>query len=464
VKRGRWGKKKRRLSAVALGALALAVVAQLVAPSAGADVANPGDVKIVMHISLNTATFQVDGASTAGTGLAQLRSNGLFTVPQSSLVFAPTAVHIAVPSPPPPAGTTDTLPPISSASTVVVTIVPTSDFYGGVDPGTGSGFLVGSVKLLWDQTGTLTGCTVGPFPIQARTNAQGAAPYTPQTGKVTMVDPGFTLNAVPAGASGCGGYEASLNGALSLPVTTTTTTTQPNTPPTNPPVYPPGSPAPVPSVVAALTFTPAPRRVPVAPPTQPKSPEVTAPSVGPPPVYNPPPENNPGGNGGGNYNGGGNSGGGNYNRGGGYSAPPPPARRHRHHAQRSSNPPHRSKPRVTKPHKPARRHNKKPSKHHAAAHPITRGTYLPNAKPVTRRALPVPGQAQRRLNFQTAAFVQPSSSILKTGLDIVAFIALLVFSSLALWLVTTEVSAVTANARRLRTHRIAGVTRRSWPK
>ena len=60
--------------------------------------------------------------------------------------------------------------------------------------------------------------------------------------------------------------------------------------------------------------------------------------------------------------------------------------------------------------------------------------------------------------------MQPSASILRTGLDVVAFIALLVFGSLALWLVTSEVSAVTANARRLRTHRIAGVTRRNWPK
>jgi hypothetical protein len=50
--------------------------------------------------------------------------------------------------------------------------------------------------------------------------------------------------------------------------------------------------------------------------------------------------------------------------------------------------------------------------------------------------------------------------VLSTGLDILAFIALLIFSSLALWLVTSEVSNLTLNARRLRTHRIAGVTRR----
>ncbi len=460
MKPGRWGKKRRRTAAVALGALALAAVAQLVAPGAGAVVANPGAVKIEMRISLITPTFQVDGVSSQGTGQATLRDNGLFNVPQSSLVFAPVGVHVDVPSPPPAPGTTDTLPPITQSSTVAVTIVPTSDFYGGVDPDSGSGFVVGNVKLLWDQTGTLTGCTVGPFPILARTNAQGATPYTDRTGKVTMVDAGFTLDAIPAGATGCGGYEAGLNGALSLPVTTTTTTTQPNTPTTVPPSYPPGSPPPVPSVVAALTFTPAPRRVPVVPPHQPKPPEVTPPSVGgPPPAYNPPPNApSPGGNNTKNNHGGG------YHRGGGYSAPPPPARRYRHHARHTASPRHRSHSHV-RPHKPARKHANGKSANHRRAHPVTRGTWLPGGRPAVHRPLRAPGRAQHRLNFQTAAFVQPSSSILKTGLDVIAFIAMLVFSSLALWLVTSEVSAVTANARRLRTHRIAGVTtRRNWPK
>jgi hypothetical protein len=471
VKRGRWGRKRRRLGAVALGALALAVVAQLVAPSAGAVVANPGDLKVQMRVSLITPTFRVDGVSTLGTGQATLRSNGLVNIPQSSLQFAPTAVHISVPSPPPAAGTTDTLPPIDASSTVVVTVVPTSDFYGGVDPNSGSGFVVGDVKLLWDQTGTLTGCTLGPLHIVARSNAQGATPYSPQTGKVTMVDPGFTLAALPDGAGGCGGYEAGLNAALSLPVTTTTTTTQPNTPITQPPTYPPNSAPPVPSVVVGLTFTPAPKRVPVQqPPTQPTPPTVKPPSVGPPPSYNPPPNTPSGGNNnGGSYNGGGNNGGG-YNPGGGYRPPPPPGRRNhnnhpgRNHPRKPVKPPKVTKP--TKPIKP-RNHNPQGNGHKGGKQPlpVTRGTYLPGAHPLTNHAAPLPQPGQRRLHFQTAAFVKPSGSILRTGLDVVAFIALLVFSSLALWLVTSEVSAVTANARRLRAHRIAGVTsRRSWPK
>jgi hypothetical protein len=459
VKRGRWGKKRRRLTAVALGALAIAVVAQLVTPSAGAVVANPGDVTVQMRISVITPSFRVDGISSQGSGQAILRENGLVNIPQSSLVFAPTPVHIDVPSPPPAAGTTDTLPPISPSSTVVVTVVPTSDFYGGVDPNNGSGFLVGNVKLLWDQTGTLTGCTVGPFKIVARSSEQGARAYDANSGKVTMVDPGFTLDAVPAGAAGCGGYGSGLSSALSLPVTTTTTTTQPNTPPPLPPSYPPNSAPPVPSVVAALTFTPAPRRAPIVPPQQPNQPGVTPPTAGQPPVHNPPPAvGSPGGN-----NGGGNGGRnrGSYRNDGSYSPPPPPGRRHRGSARRNPNRPGVSKPRPTKP---PRSNARRPARGRAQPKPVTRGTYLPGGKRVVNKIAPPPRPKGQRLAFVPAAFVKPSQSILETGLDIVAFIGLLVFSSLALWLCTSEISAITTNSRRLRAHRIAGVTERSWPK
>jgi hypothetical protein len=178
-------------------------------------------------------------------------------------------------------------------------------------------------------------------------------------------------------------------------------------------------------------------------------------------VYNPPPDAPSGG--GGNYGGG--NGGGTYNPGGRYRPPPPPGRRgtrpvHRNHPTTKP-----KKPLVTKPNKPAGHHGKgKPNHDRGQPQPVTRGTYLPGAHPFTPRAARLPGPAQHRLHFQTAAFVRPSPSILRTGLDIVAFIALLVFGSLALWLVTSEVSAVNANARRLRAHRIAGVTRRNWPK
>ena len=95
---------------------------------------------------------------------------------------------------------------------------------------------------------------------------------------------------------------------------------------------------------------------------------------------------------------------------------------------------------------------------------MTRGTYLPGGTRVVQRVSPPPHPRGQRLNFVPAAFVKPGPSILSTGLDIVAFIGLLVFSSLALWLCTSEISAITTNSRRLRAHRIAGVTERHWPK
>ena len=441
--RGRWGRTKRRVAVAAVAALAIAVIASLIAPGAGAVVGNPGALKVLMKLTIRTPSLTIEGVSTEGTGAATLATNGLVNIPQASLVFASTTVHVDVPSPPPAAGSTDTLPPISPSSTVVVTIVPTSDFYGGVDPNNGSGFLVGNVKLLWDQAGTLTGCTVGPFRVVARTSAPGATPYSPQTGKVAMVDPGFTIDALPTGAAGCGGYESGLNSALSLPVTTTTTTTLPGTPTTLMPTYPPNTPIPVPSVVVSLTFTPAPRRAPIVPVDHPTTPP---PNFSPPPNYTPPPNvapppvySNPG------------NGGSHHHRSG---SPPPPSRRHRHHAATSHHRrKHTNQPGSPKTNKPRTQHRR------ARGAPHTRGTWLPGAKPVPHHLAAKPGGNQR-LNFVTTAFVKPSPSVLSTGLDILAFIALLVFSSLALWLVTSEVSNLTLNARRLRTHRIAGVTRR----
>ena len=58
-----------------------------------------------------------------------------------------------------------------------------------------------------------------------------------------------------------------------------------------------------------------------------------------------------------------------------------------------------------------------------------------------------------------ASFVKRSPSALATGLNLAGLLGLLVFSSLALWLVTSELSDFKAGARR-NPHRIAGVTDR----
>src|SRR4051794_21167129 len=95
-------------------------------------------------------------------------------------------------------------------------------------------------------------CSVGPFRFIVRTNTQGGIAYSSQSGAVTMVDPAYTIDAIPNSAPGCAGLEGSINGALSLPVTTTTTTTaDPRQPTTTTTTNPYSTDPPVPSLVAS---------------------------------------------------------------------------------------------------------------------------------------------------------------------------------------------------------------------
>ena len=65
----------------------------------------------------------------------------------------------------------------------------------------------------------------------------------------------------------------------------------------------------------------------------------------------------------------------------------------------------------------------------------------------------------QQLQFTNAAFIKRPQSAVATVLDLIGLIGLLGFSSLALWLVTTELSEFSASSKRLRTHRIAGITK-----
>ena len=217
--------RKRRLAVAAIFALTVAVTAPLLAPSAGAVVANPGVLDVEMNLTVSTPSFTLAGMRTTGLGAATMGKNGLIKIPKSSLTFDPVVVNIDLPQPPPADPTAPA--PGPAPTTATVRAVATSDFSGGLDPGNGAAFIVGDIQEVWTQEGTMTSCVVGPFHVAARTNAQGAHGYSTKTGTVSMVDPEFTLDAVPVSAPGCGGLEGAMNNALSLPVTTTTTTTNP---------------------------------------------------------------------------------------------------------------------------------------------------------------------------------------------------------------------------------------------
>jgi hypothetical protein len=90
---------------------------------------------------------------------------------------------------------------------------------------------------------------------------------------------------------------------------------------------------------------------------------------------------------------------------------------------------------------------------HASAHPST------NARSKAKPKPPAANTGSQTLKFTNAAFINRPKSALATALDLVGLLGLLGFSSLALWLVTSELSEFSAVSRRLRTHRIAGISK-----
>jgi hypothetical protein len=432
--------KRRRLAVAGIFALSVAVTAPLLAPNAGAVVANPGVLDVAMNLTVSTPSFTVAGMRTTGLGAATMEKNGLITIPKSSLTFDPVVVPIDLPQPPPdPANPTPS--PGPAPTTATVRAVATSDFSGGLDPGNGAAFIVGDIEEVWTQTGTMTSCIVGPFHVAARTNARGGRGYQVKTGTVSMVDPDFTVDAVPVSAPGCGGLEGSVNRALSLPVTTTTTTTNPLASTTTTTI-PPNADPPVPSVAVSLTFMPAPRSVSLPPVQRPHPPQTTSASPGTTthsPTYTPPtviyihqphPSGSP-------------------------SHQPHRARSSGHstynHNSYSST--YRTKRRIgagwstsRTPRRPTRSATTHPRVHRNVAKP-------------QRNAGAAAGAGTQTLNFTNAAFIKRPQSALTTGLDVIGLLGLLGFSTLALWLVTTELSEFSRVSRRLRTHRIAGISK-----
>ena len=136
--------------------------------------------------------------------------------------------------------------------------------------------------------------------------------------------------------------------------------------------------------------------------------------------------------------------------------------------QRVRQPAHHESHKVNHPPTDKKKHKKKlvQGRREEADAP-TRGAQ--EGRPAHRRARRWPAQrpkvkktarkpSSHQLSFVPASFVKRSPSALATGLNLAALLGLLVFSSLALWLVTSELSEFKAGARRQRAHRIAGVT------
>ena len=367
-----------------------------------------------------------------GTGSATVRPNGQVDIPQSSLSFQPVEVQVNLPDPStsPSSGGSG-----SSPAVVTVQAVATSAFSGGIDPANGSAFLAGNLQLLWSSSTSMNNCSVGPFRVVTRSNAQGAIPYSSDTGSVSMVDPNPGINAVPNGASGCAGDENAINSALSLPITPTTTTTRPGQPAPAPDPTP--RPAHTVGRVGAHVHTGAPRRRATAGPAQPD------------PDHDRDAHDDRG------------------------------AADDRCDVTAASG--RRIRPAADAAARPAAGASSEPQGEPPAQgqqvgqEEVVQGRHeeagSPAHRPQEARSAPRRAEGRRRppeeaarkpsshqLSFVPASFVKRSPSALATGLNLAALLGLLVFSSLALWLVTSELAEFKAGARRQRAHRIAGVT------
>ena len=269
--------RRRGLAVVAIAGcvLSLAFAVPGLITGAGANVAGPGNVEVSIVASVLTPNLTLSGITTSAPASATVEANGALVIPHSSLTFAPLPVTIGAPNP--------------TVGDVTVQLVASSDFVGVVNPAGHAESLTGRLTMQVTQAGTMTGCPVGPFAVHATTAGGGTRPYDSSTGRATMVDDNFSLPAIAAGASGCGGLEGSLNNTLSLPITTTTTTTVagsssstststttttttlPPTATTSPVSLLPDTP--VPSVVLIATITPSP--VAANPPTTRPAPPTT---------------------------------------------------------------------------------------------------------------------------------------------------------------------------------------------
>jgi len=240
------------LVSIAVFAISMSLAIPGMVSSAGANIANPGNVGVSVNLSLLTPTFTLSGISTTSPATATMASNGALFIPRADLVFAPLAVHIALPNP--------------ELGDITVQVVASSDFVGAVNPSTRVEWLAGSLEMQWSHTGTMTACPIGPFQVHVTTKSAGSRPYS-DGGMATMVDANLAIGAVGPGTPGCAGLESSVNATLSLPITATTTTSDNSTTSTTTTTVPTSTTVltdlvpdtPIPAVVLSTTLTPAPR-------------------------------------------------------------------------------------------------------------------------------------------------------------------------------------------------------------
>jgi uncharacterized repeat protein (TIGR01451 family) len=203
----------RCLTVVAMVASCLAVTggaAVLTAgPASAATVSNPGKVTVAFGGSL-TFTFAgtqvlIGGISATATGTVD--SAGNISLPMGSISFAPL---------------TPTLPIVGP---VPLTILPTANWTGTINPASGALMLAAPQTAHLDLSSAITGnsdCPLGPLMLNLTTGTSDGAmgkPYNSATGTAEIVDGTFAIPAIPDTPlpPNCPAGDT-INGAVPLPL------------------------------------------------------------------------------------------------------------------------------------------------------------------------------------------------------------------------------------------------------
>jgi hypothetical protein len=176
------------IAAVVGSSLALtAGTLMLTAGPAGAAVSNAGTVQVAFSGSLmiGAAALPITITGITATATGTVDTAGNIVLPQGSILFAPV---------------TASLPIIGNTP---VTIQPTADWTGTIDPNSGILNLSAPQTAHLDLTGASLpdpDCPIGPLALNLTTGASGTAtgtPYSTSTGSAGIVDGTFGIPTIP---------------------------------------------------------------------------------------------------------------------------------------------------------------------------------------------------------------------------------------------------------------------------
>lgn len=190
------GRGRRRWLVVLALVATFAVAVPWSMMSAGATVSNPGAISVVFgcptvsppagcigQLALNgTTPITIDGIN--GTGMGTIDGAGVMNFPLAGLTFAPFNILVA------------------GAIPATVSIQPTADWTGTLDPATGAMTLHGPLLSHLSDGGALLGtdCPVGPLDLNLTSGTSGAATgtaYAAATGFGVVVDNDFIIPPTP---------------------------------------------------------------------------------------------------------------------------------------------------------------------------------------------------------------------------------------------------------------------------